>query len=453
MHMHVPGWRLLSSFVLLSCVARLAGAASLTGTVRDTLGAPIAGAVVRPYAAAPLRGSGTLHDAGTVCPTCWPDCAKRAVTDAAGRFEIAQLDSHLRFRLLASAKGHAPMIVDRVRTASSPLDVRLVPRDPREVPGYLLVTGRVLDPGGQPIEGALVRQVGSRRPDKVSMGDAISGAVSAVSDEAGRFTLVLPRPGRGNYTVPAGTEDGKTLWVLMVEARGWASAIVDSVSAGTDGNTIRMNRGARLSGRFVASGRGVAGVTVAVQAESDVDECWLPRQELVTGAHGEFAFQQLPARTDVVVYALMSEFASHGGAALRHCRTAAPGAAGELGRIEPPPARRLTGHVQLPDGTPPPAHTLVTLGRVLPRRADRPKRAWPPGLGFHFDDPTIDFWSAWTDSAGTFAFGPLPAESLDVSVALRDWRAETARPLRFGDVRVADRGDVDVTIRLRPAER
>ena len=82
--------------------------ASLTGSVRDNAGKPVAGATVRVWTASVKNGYSTY------CPSCYADCGKRAVTDSEGAFTVNNLSRDLRFQLLIVREGFAPTFVGKV---------------------------------------------------------------------------------------------------------------------------------------------------------------------------------------------------------------------------------------------------------------------------------------------------------------------------------------------------
>src|SRR4051812_47731923 len=70
-----------------------ASADTLTGTVRDSKGRPVAGARVDVATAAPKVGPAMF------CPSCYIDCAKWTKTDADGNSPTAKLAPGLNFSL------------------------------------------------------------------------------------------------------------------------------------------------------------------------------------------------------------------------------------------------------------------------------------------------------------------------------------------------------------------
>jgi hypothetical protein len=67
-----------------------AESATLAGKVEDAAGKPVEHATVIVYEA------GVKHGYSVYCPSCWPDCGKRAVTGADGAFHAGQEDDSER---------------------------------------------------------------------------------------------------------------------------------------------------------------------------------------------------------------------------------------------------------------------------------------------------------------------------------------------------------------------
>ena len=98
--------------------------ATLSGVVEDAAGKPLPKASVFIRTAAPRQGVGVL------CPSCYPDCVKSAVTDSQGRFAFTDLDRDLVFRLLAVAEGHVPAQSEKAADPKAgPVKFALKPHD------------------------------------------------------------------------------------------------------------------------------------------------------------------------------------------------------------------------------------------------------------------------------------------------------------------------------------
>ncbi len=89
---------------------------ALVGKVTDQDGKPLAGVRVDISTAAPKVGSGIF------CPSCYLDCGKWATTNEAGEFELKELDSTLKFRLLIASPGRVTAQTDLVDPQEGPVD-------------------------------------------------------------------------------------------------------------------------------------------------------------------------------------------------------------------------------------------------------------------------------------------------------------------------------------------
>ncbi len=130
-----------AAYLIVSVVAAAAEAVTLTGKVTDANGKPIEHATVLVYRAGVKNGYSTL------CPTCYADCGKRSLTDAAGIYTLTKLNSELWFELVIVRDGYKPIITkvdpSNGHQITAILNGRSKVDDPRR-----LVRGRVVDAGG-----------------------------------------------------------------------------------------------------------------------------------------------------------------------------------------------------------------------------------------------------------------------------------------------------------------
>ena len=116
---------------------------TLTGTVRDAKGRPVADARVDVATAAPKVGPAMF------CPSCYLDCAKWTKTNADGKFVIAKLSPSLKFRLLATAPDMLSAMTKLVDPASESPAITLEPI-PADLPPERTLNGRVVDASRPP---------------------------------------------------------------------------------------------------------------------------------------------------------------------------------------------------------------------------------------------------------------------------------------------------------------
>jgi protocatechuate 3,4-dioxygenase beta subunit len=137
----------LAAVMILGMTIRANETPNLEGKVLGIDGAPIEGATVFIYTAGPKVGT------GSICPSCYPDCRKKARTDAQGRFKIADLDPKLLFRLLVVSGGFQPKFVSKVDPEQGSQEITLERRVAD--PSRSTLRGMVLGPEGQPVFGAV----------------------------------------------------------------------------------------------------------------------------------------------------------------------------------------------------------------------------------------------------------------------------------------------------------
>ncbi len=135
---------LLATALAFGVVLDTASGDTLSGTIRDADGQPIAGARVDVATAAPKVGPAMF------CPSCYLDCARWTTTGDDGAFAIGGLDPSLKFRLLATATGMQSRMSDLVDPASEAPTIALDPV-PADLPPDRCLLGRVVDSTGRPI--------------------------------------------------------------------------------------------------------------------------------------------------------------------------------------------------------------------------------------------------------------------------------------------------------------
>jgi len=244
--------------VLAAAAAGRVPALELRGEVRGADGARLPDVRVAIYTAEPRAGL------GTICPGCHPDCAKFVETDRDGRFSIARLDSTLLFRVLVTATGFQPRMVESVDPAAGDLAVRLAPQPTASARPAAMAWGRVSDVAGFPVAGATVIPVGAR------------GGAPALTDERGSFAAV---PGAGG---------------LLVVARNCAARWLTAALAGRE-TMIRLLQGATIEGRVMRDGRPLPEARLELVEENATLARLLGPRRIETDDEGRFAFPNLMA--------------------------------------------------------------------------------------------------------------------------------------------------------------
>jgi hypothetical protein len=227
--------------LLLLLIARPADAAlEIAGQVTSASGTPVEGATVFVFTAAPKVGTSPY------CPSCYPDCGKSAKSDAAGSFTIAGMSSELIFKLLVVGKAYAPQFVPNVVPGNEGLKVTLQPRSAADAPSEQTVRGRIADPDGAPIYGAVVEVIGADFGQRQRYGGLSDTDPLAVTDEAGEFFITTRINALGLF--------------VRVTARLFANQALQLATGKP--HAITMTAGAMLVGRVVKDGRPLSYVGV-----------------------------------------------------------------------------------------------------------------------------------------------------------------------------------------------
>jgi hypothetical protein len=368
-----------ASFVVILVAAGLAERPDLAGRVFSTLGDPV------PGAHALIDSASMREGASSLCPSCYADCRKSAVTDQMGRFRIGSVDPALLFDVLVVADGFRPVTVRKVDPLAKPIDVELTPQEADKLEPKRILFGVVLDGLGKPVAGAKV----SAQSFKT---DAFSGFSPGVFDPIAVTNL------RGEFlltsTSPITHAD------LKVEGNGVAPRIVAGRKPEANPQTIKMTAGAKVTGRLIRGGRPVADAMVGlVQVSRGIDQ-FLGDESIGTDLHGGFTFPNVHPDEDYYIYGLMGSFKDGGAVPVVRIRSGADGATTDVGNLQVIRGHRIKGQVLLSDGKMVPAGT-----RLMVSRED----AW-------------DHQEVRLDPEGRFEISGLPTEKYSLNVSLRGYR-------------------------------
>jgi len=314
------------------------------GRVVDAGGAPVPGAHV-------VAGSSYVDGAG-ILQEDWP----AAVTDPAGRFELADLRAEARHTLVVVAERHATAVLD-LPIEELALGVLELGDVELERPGR--IAGRVVDGAGRGVGGATVRLSGEpdRRDD---LGPARetgagylrrsgigAGGVLAPADPQGRFAF--ERFPAGRYEVEARAGAGR-----------WQRATLRLESGGSvEGVELRVERGLPVAGVVAdADGHPVwARVDVSTPAEGG----YASSLTAFTDAAGRFEAAGLPPGDCEVRAEPLHAGGDASPCRRRHARSGAVTvAAGTLdASLVVPHAAPITGSVVGPSGEPRPGSQVL----------------------------------------------------------------------------------------------
>jgi hypothetical protein len=176
------------SVVTLACLLLLAipiisTAADLQGVVTDHGGKPVPGAKVL------LPTAGVRKGTSPLCPSCYPDCAKSATTDAEGKFLIQGLDEELIFNVLVAAPGYQAAYARGTDPRKGEVRVKL--KKPSEK--GKVFRGKVVDPEGRPVLGAIIETAWHETAELISF-SGFPGDGMSVSDRDGTFAIACTAP-------------------------------------------------------------------------------------------------------------------------------------------------------------------------------------------------------------------------------------------------------------------
>ncbi len=338
-----------------------ASSPSSPGTRPDLVGHVNAGDIV-PKATIFIFTAGPKVGTSTFCPSCYADCRKSAKSDAQGEFKIDSLDPQLIFRILVVAKGYKPKFVSKVDPAKGPLAVDLEAVETWEITPDKSIHGRVVDPEGKPVVGAVVEAHGIRKKNDAgtTWGQLPGVDPLAVTDEAGAFLLTSREPFEGLD--------------VRVEARAFAHKQFSMLASGAVRHTLTLTEGATVTGRVVKNGKPLAGVSVGMAGSDRSAENLTGNFDVGTDTEGRFGFVNLPPNVDYFIYGLMGTLKTYGAIPIRKVHTGEDGATLDAGDLVVESAQRLAGRwVGKRLGTP--CNWTWTKAAASTRRAFRGKRS------------------------------------------------------------------------------
>lgn len=354
----------VAALLLLAAALPLHASNDITGTVVDPAAKPVTGANVSIYAAHPRSG------VGAVCPTCYRDCAKHQAVAADGAFRLPELDRGLLFDVIAVADGYQPALVARVDPASGPVKIELTKRTAEEADR--LVYGKVLDPDGKPVSGAVITPRGYHMPEGGIAWGLYPGVERlAITDPKGEFSLRLPSA-KGKIDV-------------LVQGRALGRRFARSIAPG-EHREIRLADGVTISGHLVQSHKPVAGARIVVVQQNRASSDFLGRDEIATNDDGLFVVTNVPPKTTWFVYAPMDAVAG-GFVEPKVVTTGDDGSTLDAGTLEVRRGRHIQGTIEIPSKRKLPADALLM---VYDLRTDDIRRVPLTSSAFAFDDAPLD---------------------------------------------------------------
>lgn len=216
----------------------------ITGTVVDAAGRPVAGAEV--HASSPESQVFPLPRRGG-------ESQAPAMSGADGRFVVPDRRRGERIDLQISHSDYQPTGVSGVE-APNPVPLRIV------LTRAARVTGTVVDPTGEPVDGAVVLvMMEEAEPTRATIGvRGFTFPVNGRTDDGGRFEIDQVPSGRVRITA---------------SAQGWRAAELSSLEVAPgetlEGLRLVLESGATVAGRVLdGDGRPVIGAMVRVEEQS-----------------------------------------------------------------------------------------------------------------------------------------------------------------------------------------
>jgi hypothetical protein len=350
-------------YLLLALALPAADRVTATGTViDDATNQPVPNATVLVYSAGVKKGYDQF------CPTCYVDCGKRATTDEAGAFTIANLSGDLLFKFLVIHEGHSASFINKIDPAAGPTPpAKLKPRT-SPVNSAQLARGRLTDAKNLPVRDALITQQGIIFDQGRSFGDRDWIDLVAVSNANGEFEMAYGKPAKS--------------MILQVAPRGMAPKLV-ALPTGAKVHPITVTDGATIRGRLVHNGKPVANAEFGLTTHSRVSGTFFQDIRIGTNENGEFAITNVPAGRIWDLYATMDSLAPKNLAArITHVATKDDGQDIDIGDIVASPSHTIRGKIQLSDGAPIPPNMRVNV--FADRVNDRQTLTLPPDGAFEF---------------------------------------------------------------------
>ena len=310
-------------------------AADLTGRVTTADGKPIPDAHVYVYTALPKKG------VSVVCPSCYRDCGKQVTVDADGNYRVKSVDASLKFQLLAVADGYEPAL-SGYKEDFRGIDFQLNRREATDE--ARLVRGKVVDPKGEPLVGAMVTMQAVRQGTRIGYGKIPGVDPMSITNREGEFALRVP--------------DADTLLDVRINARNYGVKIARELYPGLPPQTISVDVGSTVTGRLVHGKKPLAGVRLAFVQTDRRSHNYLGIEEIGTDAKGQFVMTGLGTDVEYQVTPKMESLRPL-AAAPKVVKTGGDGSKADAGTIAAARGFRVAGKVNgtLPEDT---RVTLVT---------------------------------------------------------------------------------------------
>lgn len=255
----------------------------LVGNVITTDKSPITNATVLIFSAGPRTGVGGF------CPTCYVDCRKQAKTDGQGNFQLGPLDPELVFHIIIVAKGFETRTLPQIDPLNGPVSIPLERQDLSHYGPKHLFQGRVINPDGNPVLGAVISVNFTYGQDVNTSGTVEGVDMMAVTDPEGHFVL---------------TSEKSIDWMdVVIEAPNFARKKLFRVPTGRM-LQLRLTEGATVTGQLMEGNQPLANLAIGVNSVDATDR-GAGRFDTKTDAQGRFQIEHVTPYQDYYLYRVM----------------------------------------------------------------------------------------------------------------------------------------------------
>ncbi|MCS1408660.1 MAG: hypothetical protein M2R45_01836 [Verrucomicrobia subdivision 3 bacterium] len=341
----IGGWLLLGHGARLAAENGDAKAPlGLRGRVFNDEGLGQASIQVSIATAKPRTGPGYL------CPSCYVDCGKMALSDADGWFEIPDLDPGLLFELLLVGDGFLAKFAPNIDPLNGDVEFTLERFDRNRIPSNRLFEGCVINLWDEPIAGAVITVHGWTKGEGTTWGPARRVMVTpvAVTDAHGRFTL-------------AAKED-LTALQIKISGRNYAHSEFYDLSLESPPLDFRLVQGGTLSGRLMHQGKPLPGKTIEVASSNRSVRANFTRSSVPTDREGRFTFFNMPTGLVYQVTASMDSIRYLGKTPIKSIGPLKDGDTRDLGDLVIEPGLTIAGKVMTNDERPIPDDSVIIFG-------------------------------------------------------------------------------------------
>ena len=298
-----------------------------------------------------VHSAGAKSGYNSLCPTCYTDCGKRAITDNSGNFSIPNLSPDLRFDLLIVRKDYQATFVSKVDPATSLSPVKLPPRLSPSNPAQI-ARGIVRNAHGRPVKDVLVEQRGASFDMNNRLVTSFGGPGDwidpiAVTDEKGEFEIAYKKPAKSV--------------ILQFSPRGMAPRLA-TIPTGAEPMPVTVTDGATVTGRLTVAGTPLPNAELVLSSKSRNLLFSLSDIRISANEKGEFTFTGVPPGRVWVLSVPMKSLASRNLAISPiNLEPRDDGQTLDVGALTAKLALTISGRIRLPGNAPIPGGMHLNL--------------------------------------------------------------------------------------------